>query len=181
MKVALDTLGCKLNQAETELLARQLAEAGYEVVPQVDGADVYILNTCTVTHTADAKSRHRLRLAHHRNPGALVVATGCYAQREPEKLSRIEGVNLVISHDEKSELPRLLEKAGGPPRVRLIRPAIPRRYYARAPLSRFRTDATATAPTALSRWCAGERRAYPPPRLWLRSGSGWPMAIKKSS
>jgi threonylcarbamoyladenosine tRNA methylthiotransferase MtaB len=116
MKVALDTLGCKLNQAETELLARQLAEAGYEVVPQVDGADVYILNTCTVTHTADAKSRHRLRLAHHHNPGALVIATGCYAQREPEKLSRIEGVNLVISHDEKSELPRLLEKAGGPPR-----------------------------------------------------------------
>jgi threonylcarbamoyladenosine tRNA methylthiotransferase MtaB len=116
MKVALDTLGCKLNQAETELLARQLAKAGYEVVSQVDGADVYILNTCTVTHTADAKSRHRLRLAHHRNPGALVVATGCYAQREPEKLSRIEGVNLVISHDEKSELPRLLEKAGGLPR-----------------------------------------------------------------
>jgi threonylcarbamoyladenosine tRNA methylthiotransferase MtaB len=115
MKVTLDTLGCKLNQAETELLARQLTEAGYEVVPQLDDADVYILNTCTVTHTADAKSRHRLRLAHHRNPGALVVATGCYAQREPEKLSQIEGVNLVIGNDEKSELPRLLEKAGGRP------------------------------------------------------------------
>lgn len=112
MKVALDTLGCKLNQAETELMARQLAEAGYEVVPQLDGADVYILNTCTVTHTADAKARHRLRMAHHRNPGALVIATGCYAQRDPDKLSRIEGVNLVISHDEKSELPRLLKKAG---------------------------------------------------------------------
>jgi threonylcarbamoyladenosine tRNA methylthiotransferase MtaB len=113
MKVTLDTLGCKLNQAETELLARQLTEAGYEVVRRVDDADVYILNTCTVTHTADAKSRHRLRLAHHRNPGALVVATGCYAQREPEKLGRIEGVNLVISNDKKMELPRLLEKAGG--------------------------------------------------------------------
>jgi threonylcarbamoyladenosine tRNA methylthiotransferase MtaB len=112
MKVALDTLGCKLNQAETELLARQLTEAGYEVVTQLDGADVYILNTCTVTHTADAKSRHRLRLAHHRNPQALVVATGCYAQREPERLSQIEGVNVVVSHGEKSELPRLLRKAG---------------------------------------------------------------------
>jgi threonylcarbamoyladenosine tRNA methylthiotransferase MtaB len=112
MKVTLDTLGCKLNQAETELLAWQLAEAGYEVVHQTDGADVYILNTCTVTHIADAKSRHRLRLAHHRNPGALVVATGCYAQREPEKVSQIDGVNLVISNDEKSELPRLLEKTG---------------------------------------------------------------------
>jgi threonylcarbamoyladenosine tRNA methylthiotransferase MtaB len=113
MKVALDTLGCKLNQAETELLARQLAKAGYEVVPQLDGADVYILNTCTVTHTADAKCRHRLRLAHHRNPQAVIVATGCYAQREPEKVSRIEGVNLVIGNDEKSELPRLLEKTAG--------------------------------------------------------------------
>ena len=117
MRVKLDTLGCKLNQAETELMARQLAEAGYEVVPQVDRADVYILNTCTVTHTADAKARHRLRMAHHRNPTALVVATGCYAQREPEKLSRIDGVNLVISHDEKPELPRLLKKAGVHPTV----------------------------------------------------------------
>jgi len=115
MKVTLDTLGCKLNQAETELLARQLTEAGYEVMPEVDGADAYILNTCTVTHAADAKCRHRLRLAHHRNPRAFVVATGCYAQREPEKVSRIEGVNLVVSNDEKSELPRLLEKAAGPP------------------------------------------------------------------
>ena len=104
MKVALETLGCKLNQAETELLARQLAEAGHRLVSLVDEADVYILNTCTVTHIADTKSRHLLRLAHRRNPDALVVATGCYAQRVPQELAQIEGVSLVVGNDEKPHL-----------------------------------------------------------------------------
>jgi len=112
IKVALDSLGCKLNQAETELLARQLAEAGYQLVSPVDEADVYILNTCTVTHTADSKSRHRLRLAHRRSPDALVVATGCYAQRAPQELAQIEGVSLVVGNNEKQYLPRLLEEFG---------------------------------------------------------------------
>jgi threonylcarbamoyladenosine tRNA methylthiotransferase MtaB len=112
MKVALDTLGCKLNQAETEVLARQFAEAGYRLVSLADEADVYILNTCTVTHTADAKSRHWLRLAHRRNPDALVVATGCYAQRVPQELAQIEGVSLVVGNDEKPNLLRLLQESG---------------------------------------------------------------------
>ena len=111
-KVALDSLGCKLNQAETELLARQLAEAGYRLVSPADEADVYILNTCTVTHLADSKSRHRLRLAHRRNPDALVVATGCYAQRASKELSQIDGVDLILGNDEKPHLRRLLEESG---------------------------------------------------------------------
>ncbi|GAH62672.1 unnamed protein product, partial [marine sediment metagenome] len=74
--------------------------------------DVYILNTCTVTHIADGKSRHRLRLAHRRNPDALLVATGCYAQRAPTELTQIEGVDLVLSNDEKPYLLRLLEESG---------------------------------------------------------------------
>lgn len=112
MKIALGTLGCKLNQAETELLARQFTEAGYELVSTSGEADVYILNTCTVTNIADAKSRHLLRLAHRRNPNALIVATGCYAQLNPQTLAQIEGVNLVVSNDEKSHLPQLLEESG---------------------------------------------------------------------
>ena len=112
MKVALDSLGCKLNQAETESLARQFAEAGHRLVSLVDEADVYILNTCTVTHIADAKSRHLLRLAHRRNPGAVVVATGCYAQRVPQELAQIEGVSLVVGNDEKPHLVRLLQESG---------------------------------------------------------------------
>jgi threonylcarbamoyladenosine tRNA methylthiotransferase MtaB len=112
MKVTLDSLGCKLNQAETELLARQFAEAGYRLVAPTDGADVYILNTCTVTHIADSKSRHRLRLAHHRNPGALIVATGCYAQRARQELAQIEGVDLIVGNEAKPHLVQLLREFG---------------------------------------------------------------------
>ncbi|MFH1031404.1 MAG: tRNA (N(6)-L-threonylcarbamoyladenosine(37)-C(2))-methylthiotransferase MtaB [Chloroflexota bacterium] len=108
MKVALETLGCKLNQAETELIAKQLIEASYKLVPRVDEADIYILNTCTVTHVADAKSRHLLRQAHRRNPSALVVATGCYAQRVPQELAKINGVSLVVDNEHKAQLSGLL-------------------------------------------------------------------------
>ena len=110
-RVALETLGCKLNQAETELLAKQFAEAGYQLVSPADGADVYVLNTCTVTHIADRKARHLLRLAHRRNPSAVLVATGCYAQRAPQELSQIKGISFVVSNDEKSKLLRLLEES----------------------------------------------------------------------
>jgi len=112
IKVALDSLGCKLNQAEMELLARQFAEAGYRLVSPSDKADVYILNTCTVTHIADRKSRHWLRLAHWRNPDARLVATGCYAQRARHELAQIEGVDLVLDNEEKPHLLPLLEKSG---------------------------------------------------------------------
>ena len=111
MRVALATLGCKLNQAETELLARQFTEAGHRLVSRLDEADVYIVNTCTVTHIADSKSRHLLRLAHRRNPDALVVATGCYAQRAPQELAEVDGVSLTVGNDEKPHLLRLLQES----------------------------------------------------------------------
>jgi len=112
--VALDTLGCKLNQAEMQQLARQLTAAGYRLVAPADKADIYILNTCTVTHIADRKSRHMLRLAQRRNPGARLVAIGCYAQRSPRELAQIEGVELVIGNDRKMNLLKLLEDADNP-------------------------------------------------------------------
>jgi len=118
--IALDSLGCKLNQAEMELLARQITEFGYRVVSAVEEADVYILNTCTVTQVADRKSRHRLRLAHRRNPAACLVATGCYAERSPQELARIDGVSLVLGNEQKPHLLRILEETGclrRPPRV----------------------------------------------------------------
>ena len=90
-RVALDCLGCKLNQAETELLAVQFAGAGYRLVSPEDGADIYILNTCTVTQVADRKSRHMLRLARRRNPEARLVAIGCYAERAPRELKQVDG------------------------------------------------------------------------------------------
>ncbi len=112
--VAVDFLGCKLNQAETEGLARHLAAAGYTVVPADEPADIYILNTCTVTHVADRKSRQLLRQARRRNPSARLVATGCYAEREPGMLQSLDGVELVIGNERKSDLVELLGPANIP-------------------------------------------------------------------
>ncbi|MEE8582923.1 MAG: tRNA (N(6)-L-threonylcarbamoyladenosine(37)-C(2))-methylthiotransferase MtaB [Dehalococcoidales bacterium] len=113
-RIALETLGCKLNQAETELMAGQLAEAGYRLVAASEPADVYILNTCTVTGTADAKSRHLLRMARRRHPGALLVATGCYAQRAAGVLAGIAGNGMVIGNERKEDMADLLAGAGYP-------------------------------------------------------------------
>ncbi len=110
IRVAFDTLGCKLNQAETESLARELAAAGYELVSSVDEADIYILNTCTVTHIADRKCRNLLRQASRRNSHARLIAIGCYAERSPQELSLIEGVDLVLGNEQKAQvLDRLKE------------------------------------------------------------------------
>lgn len=102
--VALETLGCKLNQAETESLWERFLLAGYQRAEAPEGADVYVLNTCTVTHIADRKARQFLRRAHRRNPRALIVATGCYAERAPGEVSAIAGVGLVIGNRQKEEL-----------------------------------------------------------------------------
>jgi len=112
MKIALATLGCKLNQAESELLASQFAGEGHTLVSSVEEADIYVLNTCTVTHTADSKSRHLLRLANRRNPDALLVVTGCYAHRVPQEVAKIPGVSLVVGNDEKPQLLKLLQGSG---------------------------------------------------------------------
>ncbi|UCD21528.1 MAG: tRNA (N(6)-L-threonylcarbamoyladenosine(37)-C(2))-methylthiotransferase MtaB [Chloroflexota bacterium] len=102
MKVAFYTLGCKLNQAETESLAGRFTHAGFQLVHPGDRADIYIANTCTVTHIADRKSRHWLRLTRRRNPRALIIATGCYAQRNGRELAPL--VDLVVDNAEKEDL-----------------------------------------------------------------------------
>ena len=111
-RVAFGTLGCKLNQAETESLARELAAAGYEPVSSVDEADIYVLNTCTVTHIADRKSRNLLRQAHRRNSHARLIAIGCYAERATRELSQIEGVALVLGNEQKTQLLRKMGELG---------------------------------------------------------------------
>jgi threonylcarbamoyladenosine tRNA methylthiotransferase MtaB len=102
MRVAFYTLGCKLNQAETESLANRFSQAGFQLVAPGDGADIYIANTCTVTHIADRKSRHWLRLARRRNPRALIIATGCYAQRSRQELAQL--ADLIVDNKEKEHL-----------------------------------------------------------------------------
>jgi threonylcarbamoyladenosine tRNA methylthiotransferase MtaB len=109
MKIAFETLGCKLNQAETESLARQFLQAGHQLVRKADEADVYILNTCTVTHTADAKARHLLRMAHRKNPATYIIVTGCYAQHAAAELNAIEGVSSVVDNAGKANLLQIIQ------------------------------------------------------------------------
>jgi threonylcarbamoyladenosine tRNA methylthiotransferase MtaB len=110
--IALETLGCKLNQAETEKIAADLSAEGCRMVAAYQSADLIILNTCTVTHVADRKSRYFIRKAHRLNPGAHIVVIGCYAERAAAEISAIEGVALVIGNDEKANLVEILRSAG---------------------------------------------------------------------
>ena len=104
MKIAFTTLGCKLNYAETSTYERGFKAAGWEVVPWTAPADVYLVNTCAVTETAEKKSRNLIRRAHKTAPGARIVVTGCYAQLRREQLLAIEGVWKVFGADEKSQI-----------------------------------------------------------------------------
>ncbi|AGC69117.1 2-methylthioadenine synthetase MiaB [Thermoclostridium stercorarium subsp. stercorarium DSM 8532] len=109
-KVAFITLGCKVNTYETEGMKRLFEKSGYEVVEPDNCADVYVINTCTVTHLSDRKSRQMIRRARRLNPDAVIAAVGCYAQVAPEEVSKIEGVNLVIGNNRKSEIVELVEE-----------------------------------------------------------------------
>ncbi len=100
-KVAFSTLGCKLNYSETSTLARKFEELGFERVSFKDVADVYVINSCSVTAESDKKSRNIIRSAVKRNPDSKVIVTGCYAQLKSEEIARIEGVDVVLGNGEK--------------------------------------------------------------------------------
>jgi len=110
-RVAIDVIGCKLNQAETEALARRFSKEGYLVVSKNDNADVYILNTCTVTGVADRKSRNLLKAARRRNPDALIVALGCYSQRATGELEQREYIDLLVDNEQKENLIEIIKEA----------------------------------------------------------------------
>lgn len=117
--VGLFSLGCKVNQADADEWARGFRDLGYELVPfdvsrdgsEAASADAYIVNTCTVTHVADRKSRQLLRQARRLNPASLVVATGCYASVAPDELARIVGVDLVVGGADKPRLVQIVHEA----------------------------------------------------------------------
>jgi threonylcarbamoyladenosine tRNA methylthiotransferase MtaB len=103
-KVAFHTLGCKLNFAETSTIGDQFLQKGFSVVDYREKADVYVINTCTVTEHADKECRQIVRRALRNNPDAFVVVTGCYAQLRPDEISKIEGVDVVLGSNEKFNL-----------------------------------------------------------------------------
>ena len=114
MRISFITLGCKLNYAETSTYERELLKEGFEAVPWSKGADVFLVNTCTVTEHSDKKSRNIIRKLHRQNPEALIFVTGCYAQLKKAEIEAIEGVTAVFGATEKSMIvPTILAKVRG--------------------------------------------------------------------
>lgn len=113
MKVALFTVGCKLNQYETQAIAEQLEECGFERVDFSAPADIYVINTCTVTKESDYSSRQAIYRAKRRSPQAKIIVTGCYAQVEKEFLEKLPGVSLVVKQEQKGELANLVANQFG--------------------------------------------------------------------
>jgi threonylcarbamoyladenosine tRNA methylthiotransferase MtaB len=108
-KVALHTLGCKLNYSETSSIGMQFLDRGFEIADFQEEADVYVLNTCSVTESAERECRQMIRRALRQNPEAFIIVTGCYAQLRPEEIARIDGVDAVLGSNEKFKLFSLLE------------------------------------------------------------------------
>ncbi len=104
LSVAIETHGCKLNQADTALLAARFNSAGFDLVATDQPADVYLVNSCTVTHVADRKARQSIRSARRRNPAATIVATGCYAERDPAELCALPEIDLLAGNGDKVRL-----------------------------------------------------------------------------
>ncbi|MDE2848169.1 MAG: tRNA (N(6)-L-threonylcarbamoyladenosine(37)-C(2))-methylthiotransferase MtaB [Gemmatimonadota bacterium] len=178
--VALHTLGCRLNQFETEAIREQFVLRGFHVVPFSAPADVYVVNTCTVTNQADASARQALRRAVRtmraagRRPASIVVATGCYAQTNPGQLQEIEGVDLVLGNVEKGDLVDhvLTMRAGDPTTSRVTRRAEMAQFDERLDVSAFenRTRATLKIQDGCDQFCSfciipwarGRHRSLPP-------------------
>lgn len=110
MKIAFHTLGCKVNQYETQALKEKFQKRGYEIASEDEFADVYVINTCTVTGLSDRKSRQFIRRVKKINPDSITAVIGCYAQVSPEEAQNIEGVNIVAGTNEKNNLPDYIEE-----------------------------------------------------------------------
>lgn len=109
-KVAFITLGCKVNQYETNAMIQQFIKKGYEIVEATKKADIYIVNTCTVTNMSDRKSRQMLRRVKEQNDKALVIACGCYVQVAKEEVEKIQEIDLALGNNEKKEIVERIEK-----------------------------------------------------------------------
>ena len=109
--VAFVTLGCKVNQFETEVMEGLFKEAGYEILSHTEKVDIYVINTCSVTSLGDKKSRQLIRRVQRQNPEAVIAVTGCYAQIAPEQIKAIEGVRVVLGTANRSRIVEYVEQA----------------------------------------------------------------------
>jgi len=108
-KVAFKTLGCRLNQYETDAIASQFQNNGFKLVPFDKEADVYVINSCTVTHQSDHKSRNFINQANRKNPDSVLVVTGCMANNAKDELEGRDEINYVVENDQKSSVYSLVE------------------------------------------------------------------------
>ena len=131
-RVNFHTLGCKLNFSESSTIARQFVEGGFERVAPTAESDICVINTCSVTEHADKKCRNLIRKLHRRNPEAIIAVTGCYAQLKPQEIAAIEGVDIVLSNNDKGDLvQRVVELIGkGPAQVYSCETASLTRFFA---------------------------------------------------
>jgi len=119
-KFTITTLGCKVNQSESDAMAHQLKNSGWHSVHPKEKADLCIINTCTVTQKASMQSRQAVRKAIRSNPGACIIVTGCYAQTEPDEIDEINGIHHIIGHGDKSKIPDIILSQEEAPYPRLI-------------------------------------------------------------
>ena len=108
-RVAIYTLGCKTNQYESNAILQRFVENGYEIVDFEDVADVYIVNTCTVTNISDRKSRQILRRAKQKNPNSVLIVIGCYVQVARETLEKIDDIDILLGNNEKKDILKYLD------------------------------------------------------------------------
>jgi threonylcarbamoyladenosine tRNA methylthiotransferase MtaB len=106
----IEQFGCRATQADAAAIERRLRERGYEATGEANSADIVVVNTCTVTAAADLQARQAIRTIHKENPTARIIVTGCYAQRAPEELARLDGITWVVGNSHKPEIPRLVEE-----------------------------------------------------------------------
>ena len=119
-KVAFHTLGCKVNQYETQAMSELFQKAGYSIVVDTEVADVYVINTCTVTNIGDKKSRQFIRRVKRNNPDAIVAVVGCYAQTAPKEVLDVEGVNIVIGTNDRNKIVSLVEDCSIDEKINMV-------------------------------------------------------------
>ena len=184
MRVCFYTLGCKVNLNETGALEQLFERNGFTVVPEGQPADVYIVNSCTVTNFGDQKSRKWLRQAKRNNPGAVTVLTGCYPQAFPEAASRLMEADLVCGNtDRRAILDNVQKLLEGHERIVAIQPHARGEAFEEMPVDRFEshTRAFIKVEDGCNRRCAyciipkarGPSAAGPRPASWMNCGS-WP-------
>src|SRR6266567_4690637 len=122
---AVATLGCKVNQADSEAISEQMSAAGFVQRDFSDIADVYVVNTCTVTHMGDRSSRQMISQARRRHPDALLVVTGCYAELNPQAVAALPGVDLVVGNRGKDSLVEAIKEQQQASTTQAITPAVP--------------------------------------------------------